>query len=128
MKHTWNLQAWNKLLVFEGFPQIALKNQLRKYLIPFPIHWFGAACCWGGAGAPNMSANGFPSCNKSSNAFDCCCAGCALPSAAPNKSTIFPDDAGGDDKNGFVAVGEPIFDWFDFMDRKKFVLMSGTIF
>lgn len=78
------------------------------------IHWFGACCCCcGWAGAPNISANGFPNCNKSSNAFDCC-AGCtAAPSAGPNKSTIFPEDAGGDAKNGFVAVGDPIFDYLE---------------
>lgn len=59
-------------------------------------------------GASNISANGLPNCNKSSEALVVPAAavepvpGCA--EAAPNKSTIgWPAaEAGGDDKNGFV--------------------------
>ncbi len=70
-----------------------------------------AWCCIGiwtagaGAGAPNISANGFPNCKRSSEAFDGACAAAAVLSA-PNRSTIlaFAADAGGEDKNGFVAA------------------------
>lgn len=110
MKFFWKFSSPFKKL---WFPQIFLKKNLFLASSPLLIHWpdTGWGCC-AGAGAPNISANGFPNCNKSSKAFDGC-AGCAdAPSAAPNKSTMLPDEAGGDDKNGFVAVGEPIFDCF----------------
>lgn len=82
------------------------------------------------AGAPdvpsNISANGLPNCSKSSDAFEAeAAADCA--GAAPNKSTIGApaEDAGGDDRNGFVSaapappllVGEETFDLK--MERKK---------
>lgn len=73
--------------------------------------------CAGGAGLPNISANGFPNCNKSSDAF--AFGGWLEAAVGPNKSTIFPEVVG-DDKNGlFTAafappVGEANFDlyWF----------------
>lgn len=80
--------------------------------LPLLIHWLPAACgagCWAGA-APNMSANGFPNCKRSSRAFVCCC-GAAPWSAAPKRSTMLPDDAGGDERKGLLAfVGDPILD------------------
>lgn len=64
---------------------------------------------WGGAGAPNISANGFPNCNRSSDAFEFCGG-----AGAENRSTILPEFVG-DDKNGlftaaFAPCGEPTFD------------------
>lgn len=64
--------------------------------------------CTDGAGALNMSANGFPSCNKSSDAFEF--AGTADAAVGPNKSTMFPELVG-DDKNGlFAAADAPVGD------------------
>lgn len=60
---------------------------------------------------PNISANGFPNCNKSSDAF-VFADGCAPAAGAPNKSTIFPELVG-DDKNGLLAAadcGDTTFD------------------
>lgn len=68
--------------------------------------------CGGGAGLPNMSANGFPNCNKSSDAFEL--AGTLEAAVGPNKSTIFPEVVG-DDKNGLFAaalVGDANFDLY----------------
>lgn len=86
--------------------------------LPLLIHALGAAtadgCCCGWA--PNMSANGFPNCSRSSSAV----AGCWGCAGALNKSTIFPDDAGGESKNGFVAVdGEPTFAYLNEENLKK---------
>lgn len=83
-------------------------------------------------GASNISANGFPNCNKSSDAFVppaaplplvAAAAPAAVAGVAPNRSTIGAPAplAGGDDKNGFVnaapapappppAVGEETLD------------------
>ena len=56
--------------------------------------------------ASNMSANGLPNCNKSSEAFVVAAAAVGCAEAAPNKSTIgAPAElAGGDDKKGFVSA------------------------
>lgn len=74
----------------------------------FPCAGTGFAA---GAEPPNISTNGFPNCNKSSDALDAG-ADCPATSLPPNKSTIFVLDAGGDDKNGlFVGpVGEDTLD------------------
>lgn len=56
-----------------------------------------------GAGLPNISANGFPNCNKSSDAFEF--GGWAEAAVGPNKSTIFPEVVG-DDKNGLFAAAD----------------------
>lgn len=78
--------------------------------LPLLIQFPDIGCCTGaGAGAANISANGFPNCNKSSEAFDEVCALAAVESGGPNKSTIFPELAGGDDKNGFVAALAALF-------------------
>lgn len=50
-----------------------------------------------------MSANGFPNCNKSSDAFDD--GGTADAAVGANKSTIFPELVG-DDKNGLFAAAD----------------------
>lgn len=69
-----------------------------------PIEHLPTSGCAGGA-APNISANGFPSCNKSSDAF--AFGGWAEAAVGPNKSTIFPELVG-DDKNGlFTAADAP---------------------
>lgn len=63
---------------------------------------------WAGGGAPNISANGFPNCSKSSDAF--AFGGCAEAAVGPNKSTIFVALVG-DDKNGlFAAADAPVGD------------------
>lgn len=87
-------------------------------------------------GASNISANGFPNCSKSSEAFvppavlpapAAPVEPAAVAGAAPNRSTIGAPAllAGGDDKNGFVsaapappAVGEETFDCCK-MDEKN---------
>lgn len=57
-----------------------------------------------------MSANGFPSCKRSSSAL-VCCGWAAAGSAAPKRSTMLPEEAGGDARKGFVAFdGDPTFD------------------
>lgn len=69
--------------------------------------------CWAaGAGLPNISANGFPNCNRSSDAFEF--GGRAEAAVGPNKSTIFPEVVG-DDKNGLFAAADapPVGDDFD---------------
>lgn len=77
----------------------------------------------GGAGLPNISANGFPNCNRSSDAFEL--GGTAEAAVGPNKLTIFPELVG-DDKNGlFTAadappVGDVIFDCCLKMDETDF--------
>lgn len=77
--------------------------------MPLLIHilllagWPADGCCCGGAGLPNISANGLPNCSKSSEAFDCVFCAPAVESVPPNRSTIFVDCVG-DDKNGFVAA------------------------
>lgn len=58
---------------------------------------------WAGGAAPNISANGFPNCSKSSDAF--AFGGCAEAAVGPNKSTIFAALVG-DDKNGLFAAAD----------------------
>lgn len=58
---------------------------------------------WAGGGAPNISANGFPNCSKSSDAF--AFGGWAEAAVGPNKSTIFAALVG-DDKNGLFAAAD----------------------
>lgn len=90
---------------------------IEMYILPLLIHWLAGGCCCIGAGAgapagaPNISANGFPNCSRSSIAFDGAAPPVA-PSAGPNRSTILPELDGGDDKKGFVAapVGDDTFD------------------
>lgn len=61
--------------------------------------------CAGAGAAPNISANGFPNCSRSSDAF--AFGGWAEAAVGPNKSTIFPELVG-DDKNGlFTAADAP---------------------
>lgn len=92
------------------FPQIS-RNSFIKFhnhniqpRSPF-IHWF--VCCTGAGGcAPNISANGFPNCKRSSMAF-VGCVWIAVGSAPPKRST----PPAGDDRNGLLTiVGEPTFD------------------
>lgn len=102
---------------------------------------------WAGGGAPNISANGFPNCSKSSDAF--AFGGCAEAAVGPNKSTIFVALVG-DDKNGLFAAADapPVGDvnfvcliekieksdlmkakqglWIDF--NAYFVLIHGSFF
>lgn len=58
---------------------------------------------WAGGGAPNISANGFPNCSKSSDAF--AFGGWAEAAVGPNRSTIFAALVG-DDKNGLFAAAD----------------------
>lgn len=85
--------------------------KMEKRTVHFWVHklwdwweYLPTSGCAGGA-APNISANGFPSCNKSSDAF--AFGGWADAAVGPNKSTILPDVVG-DDKNGlFTAADAP---------------------
>lgn len=100
------------------------KSKLKHQLLPLLIHalWGTpvAAGCDVGPEPPNISANGFPSCNKSSDAFvfpKCDVVSMPVcPVGEPNRSTIGAEVCvdGGDDRNGFVRapfVGDAIFVW-----------------
>lgn len=52
-------------------------------------------------GLPNMSANGLPNCNKSSDAF----ALAVWAAGALNRSTMLPELVG-DDKNGLFTAAD----------------------
>lgn len=95
--------------------------KLKHLILPLLIHALCgtpvAAGCGIGPAPPNISANGLPSCNKSSDAFEfpiCDASIPVCPVGEPNRSTMGAEacDAGGDDRNGFVSapfVGDAIF-------------------
>lgn len=91
-----------------------LKLTARKYPIPFPIHILlppvtGATDCAGGAGEPNISANGLPNCSRSSDAFDeyADWFGSVGKLPPPNRSTMLAWVAGGDERNGLLTAAMP---------------------
>lgn len=73
--------------------------------LPLFIHRLLAAAGGGAAaaGALNISANGLPNCNKSSEALVAADAGAGTP---PNMSTMLALELVGDDKNGLLSAAD----------------------
>lgn len=118
------------------------KKERKRAIIPLLIHIFPAGCCCASpgttgaapaaGGAAKISANGLPSCRRSSEAFDGAVGMASLCLAAPsplgdppNKSTIGADAwvAGGDDRKGFVdefvPPGDETLDCWELCEIKR---------